>query len=199
MIPIKHITSLALIINLLMGIPAFSQTEKKPDEIILAVVEDGIEILQDPTLAGAKNLIERQARIWQLLEPHFNLEEMSKRALGHHWRQRTPEERKEFITAFTSTLKRVYLGKTDTYRGERVDYIRTMMKGNRSKVQTYVYTANGDKFSIDFSLINNTNTWKIYDVTIEGVSIIGNYRSQFNSILNRSSFEKLMTDLRKKG
>ncbi len=169
-----------------------------PGEIIVATIDRGIKILEDPQLQGFDKFQERKDKLWAILTPVFNFKETSRRALGHHWKSRTDEERKEFVEVFTQVLRDIYLGKTDTYSGGKFIYVREIVKGKRGKVQTNFITSDQKKVVVDFSMRINNGTWKIYDITIEGVSMVGNYRSQFNAILAKSSFEDLMDKLYKK-
>jgi len=141
---------------------------------------------------------ERRQKLWKTVSSVFNFEETSRRALGRHWLKRTPEEKEQFIEIFQNILKDFYLGKSDAYQGEKIVYIREVVKGNRAKVQTNFFTVDEKKIVIDFSMHHVNDSWKVYDITVEGVSMVGNYRSQFNSIIARSSFEKLMEKLKSK-
>jgi len=102
------------------------------------------------------------------------------------------------VELFTSILKTTYIGKTDTYTGEKIVYLRERQDDTRSKVQTKFITKTGQEISVNFSLLKNHGKWKIYDVIIEGVSLVNNYRSQFNSILLKSDWEVLVQKMKKK-
>jgi phospholipid transport system substrate-binding protein len=141
---------------------------------------------------------ERKEKLWAILMPVFDFDETSKRALGHQWKNLSPQERKEFVSVFTQVLRDIYIGKTDSYSGGNFIYIREITEDTRGKVRTNFITTNQKTVVVDFSMRNINNVWKVYDITIEGVSIVGNYRSQFNSILSSSSFEDLMEQLRNK-
>lgn len=167
-------------------------------EVIISINERCINILQEPSLQALAKMPERRQKLWEVLEPVLNLTETARRALGRHWRDRTAEERKEFTQIFTNVLKNVYLAKSDSYRGEKIIYLREYIEGNYSKVQTNLITNEGKKVTLDFSMLKSNNSWKIYDITIEGVSIVANYRSQFNSILDKSSFAELIQKLKEK-
>jgi len=169
-----------------------------PGEIVVQTIDRGIKILEDPTLQGFDKFQERKKRLWDILTPVFNFKETSRRALGHHWKDRTDEERKEFVSVFTQILRDIYLGKTDTYSGGEFIYIREIVKGKRGKVQTNFITSDQKKVVVNFSMRNFDGNWKVYDITIEGVSMVGSYRNQFNSILAKSSFDDLMDKLHKK-
>ena len=126
------------------------------------------------------------------------MEEMGKRALGRYWKDRTPEERKEYVELFTELIKNSYLDKTDTYSGEKVEFLRERQDGGYYKVQTNFIASTGKEIDVDFSLINSNGKLQIYDVTIEGVSLVNNYRSQFNNFLLKSPFKALIQNMREK-
>lgn len=171
---------------------------ESPGEVIVETVNKGLEILRDPSLQDVGKISERRQKMWDILTPVFNFEEISRRALGQHWKNRTAKERKEFILIFTNNLKNTYLYKTDSYANEKIIYLRENRQGNCSKVQTNFVTTEGKKIAVDYSMHRIDNTWKVYDITIEGVSMVSNYRSQFNSILHKSSFEELIQKLKEK-
>lgn len=173
--------------------PASVQAET-PGQTIIATIDKGMKILRDPELLRDENIGIRRERLWNTLEPVFNFDEVAKRSLGRNWLTLNPEQRNEFTRVFTTVLKDVYLKKSDNYSEGEIVYIREIVKGRRSKVQTNF--VNGDKkVVVNFSMKKHGEFWKIYDVIIEGVSILTNYRTQFDSILKKSSFEDLMERL----
>jgi len=196
----KKLIHRSLIILLLTFLPlSHSWTQNPgPGEIVVATIDRGIKILENPELQGFDKFQERKNKLWAILTPVFNFKETSRRALGHHWKNRTDEEREEFVSVFTQVLRDIYLGKTDTYSGGQFIYVREIVKGKRGKVQTNFITSDQKKVVVDFSMRIFEGTWKVYDITIEGVSMVGNYRNQFNAILAKSSFEELMEKLYKK-
>ncbi|MFT5388169.1 MAG: phospholipid transport system substrate-binding protein [Lysobacterales bacterium] len=166
-----------------------------PGEFIVRSIEESLQILKDPELQDLDKAMERRDKLWALLEPIFNFEQIAKRSLGHHWKTRTVEEREDFILIFTQTLKDRYLSKIDSYSGEQLLYVKEKTQGRRTKVQTELILTDGKKVSINFNMLQSSATWRIYDIIIEGVSTVGNYRSQFNSILSKSSFAELLEKL----
>ncbi|MFQ5713961.1 MAG: phospholipid-binding protein MlaC [Candidatus Scalinduaceae bacterium] len=170
----------------------------EPGDLVMKTIDRGLTILKDPSLSGKEKFGERKRKLWAEISPIFNFKEMSKRALGKHWRELSDEQKGEFVELFTSILKDTYIGKTDTYSGEKIIYLRERQNGNRCKVQSTFITKTGKEISVNFSLLNNGGKWKIYDVIIEGVSLVNNYRSQFNNILVKSSYEDLVQKMQKK-
>ena len=108
------------------------------------------------------------------------------------------EEKKAFVELFTEILKESYVGKTDTYSGEKVVLLGDKQDSKYSCVQTKLVTNKGTDVSVEYRMLNNQGVWKIYDVVIEGVSLVNNYRSQFNSILTKSSYADLIVRIKEK-
>jgi phospholipid transport system substrate-binding protein len=170
----------------------------EPGKLIMTTIDRGFSILKNPSLKGKEKRQERRQILWKELSPLFNFEEMSKRALGRHWRKRSPAEKKEFVVLFTNIIKDTYIGETDTYSGEKIVFLREKQEDKYAKVQTKFITSTGTEVSVEYRLLNNNGKWSIYDVVIEGVSLIKNYRSQFYSILTKSSYEELLKRIKKK-
>ncbi len=172
----------------------------EPGDIVMETIDRGMAVLRDSSLSSEDKRSERREKLWAEISYIFDFEEMSKRALGKHWDGRTPEEKEEFVGLFTRILKDTYVGKTDAYAGESIEYLRERQSGNRSKVQTNFITKKGQEISVDFSLIKKDAKWEIYDMIIEGISLVNNYRSQFREILRKSSYEELVQKIKvKKG
>lgn len=184
-------------VALVVSSPALARAED-PGQMLTATIGQGFEILRDPALQEPDQLDNRRKKLWDLLGPIFSFEEIAKRALGYHWRDINNQQRREFTETFTEMLKDVYLSKSDDFQDGEIIFVRQIVKGDRSKVQTHF--VNGEKkIIVDFSLKKINNQWMIYDITVEkSVSFLANYRTQFNSILSKSSFEDLLQRLRDK-
>lgn len=163
-----------------------------PTDQVRATVNRVLMILKDPALnsAGAKEA--RRAELSKAILPRFDFEEMAKRSLGAEWRRRTPAEQKEFVRLFTALLKDSYVDSIESYRGEKVVYRGESQDGDYADVGTKMIDKRGQEFAIDYRLNLEGNEWKVYDVIIENISIVNNYRSQFQRILSRSSFAELL-------
>lgn len=170
----------------------------EPGKLLMETIDKGFAILKDPSLKGEEKTLERRQMLWKEISPIFNFDEMSKRALGQHWKSRTPEEKKEFVELFTNIMKDAYIGKTDTYSGEKVVIVSEKQDKNYATVQTKIITNKGTEVSVDYNMLNNPGKWTIYDVIIEGVSLVNNYRSQFNNILIKSSYKELIQKIKAK-
>lgn len=170
----------------------------EPGNLLMETIDKGLSVLKEPSLQGNEKLQERRQRLWQEISPVFNFEEMSKRALGLYWQKRSPDEKKEFVELFTNILKETYIGKTDTYSGEKIVFLGEKQEDSYANVQTKLITSSGTEVSAEYRLLKNTDKWRIYDVIIEGVSLVNNYRSQFYSILSKSPYAKLLDMLKEK-
>ncbi|MGQ3683815.1 MAG: MlaC/ttg2D family ABC transporter substrate-binding protein [Candidatus Loosdrechtia sp.] len=196
----RNIQILAVIhIFFFIFMPAFlcAQEHREPGKLIMNTVDKSLSVLRDPLLQDEIHQEERRLRLWEAISPVFNFEEMAKRSLGIHWRSRTPEERALFVELFTKILKDTYAGKIDIYSGEEVIYLSERQEDSIATVRTRFIVRN-EQISVDYRLLRHHGEWKIYDVIIEGVSLVNNYRSQFNSILLRSSFDDLVQRLRER-
>ncbi len=191
-------TLVSLLTILLTFISSSLLWAESPKQVVVESIDKSLEILRDPLLQDVSRISERKQKLWEILAPIFDFQEISRRALGRHWKNHTAKERKEFTLIFTNILKNTYLHKSDSYAGQNIIYLRENTQGNRSKVQTNIITTEGKKIAVDYSAYKSDNGWKVYDVAIEGVSVVGNYRSQFNSILNKSSFAELIQKLKTK-
>lgn len=169
-----------------------------PGKLVMYTIDKGLVLLKEPSLKGNDKVNERRQKLWETISPIFNFEEMSKRALGQHWKKRSDEEKKEFVGLFTNILKDAYIGKTDAYSGEKVILMKERVDKEYATVQTKFILNTGSELVVDYNMLNNSGEWKIYDVIIEGVSLVNNYRSQFNSILIKSTYNELVQRIKEK-
>ena len=128
----------------------------------------------------------------------FDYEEMAKRALGPHWRQRTPAEQEEFVKLFRDFLERVYSEKIGLYGGEKVRFGREVMDSEFAQVESTIIQPKGEEIAVVYKLRQVNGQWKVYDAIVENISIVNNYRSQFDRVISSSSYEELVKRLREK-
>src|SRR5204863_9836056 len=133
-----------------------------------------------------------------VIYPRFDFTEMAKRSLGAHWARRSPQEQQEFVKVFTGLLERSYLDQIETSEGEKVKYGREQIEGDNAEVFTKVVTPKGEEVAINYKLHQVGGDWKVYDVVVEDISLVNNYRSQFNRVLANASFDDLMRRLQDK-
>ena len=167
-----------------------------PTDQIRGAIDRGIAILQRPDLKAKEKREERREALRKELFPYFNFGEMAKRSLGVHWKDRTPEEREEFIRLFRNLLENAYAGKIEGYKGEKILYRKESVDLPYAEVNTVIVTLQGDEIPVDYRVLKDGARWRIYDIVIEGVSLVNNYRSQFAGILQKSSYSELVRRLK---
>ena len=173
----------------------------EPTDLIRKNTEQVIKILDDPQLQGPDKQAERQGRLRKLADEVFDWQEMARRALARHWRERTPQQQQEFTGLFKDLVERTYLNRLESAAGERQDivYADEQTQDSQAVVKTKVVTKRNTQVPMDYRLHKVNGRWKIYDVLIEGVSLVNNYRSQFNDILSRSSYDELVQKMKSRG
>lgn len=165
-------------------------------EGLKATIDQVIGVVTDPQLKNDRPT--RRAKMKDLIFPKFNFLEMGKRSLGNkHWKEISPEERKAFIDLFGKLLENSYANKLENYSDEKINYVDEIVKGRYAMVKTEVVRKNGT-VNVDYKLIESPNEWRVYDIVVEGVSLIKNYRSQFGKIIHNDSFNTLMEKLNTK-
>jgi phospholipid transport system substrate-binding protein len=162
-------------------------------------VDEVIKILNIKELKSPEKEKERREKIRAVIEKRFDFAEMAKRALSIHWKQRTPEEQKEFVSLFSDLLEDTYIRKIEKYENENVQYIGEKMEGNYATVRTQIVNPQGGtETPVDYRIFKQGDKWEVYDIIVEGVSLVNNYRTQFNQIIRSSSYEELVKRLKKK-
>lgn len=186
-----------LVLFLTLVLAPGAQAGEATDQLRTAV-DQAIKILEDPALKKPENAKERRARLRKTAETIFDYRETAKRALARHWAGRTPQEQEEFIALFADLLERSYMGKIEQYGGENVSYVSETVDGDVAAVKTRILTKTKQEVPIDYRLLKSGGRWLIYDVIIEGVSLVGNYRNQFNRIIQTSSYAELVKRMKTK-
>lgn len=141
---------------------------------------------------------ERRAALRKIADEIFDWEETAKRSMGMHWQQRTPAEREEFVRLFADLLDRSYVSKLELYDGEKIGFTGDTIDGDQAIVRTRILTKQGSEIPVNYKMLRRDDRWKVYDVEIQGVSLISNYRTQFNTLLRRTSYGELVKTLRAK-
>ena len=169
-----------------------------PTEVAKQVIGKALDILNDPANAGPAKKKYRHQMVKQVVDRHFDYREMAKRSLGATWNKINNGQRDEFVRLFAELLEASYADKIDHYaKRVRIDYTGESLDGEYAEVRTVVVRPN-DRIPLNYRLLNDSGTWKVYDVTIEGVSLVSNYRSQFSRIISESSYADLVKRLRTK-
>ena len=170
--------------------PATDQLRNRVDRIL--------QVLSDPEMAKESRTAERRMAIRRIAGEVFDFNEISRRSLGRYWQPRTPAEREEFVRLFADLLERAYVSKLELYSGEKIEYPGEVPDGDVTTVRTRIITKQGTPIPVDYRMFQQSGQWRAYDALIEGVSLVSNYRSQFNSVIQRTSDEDLVKTLRAK-
>jgi phospholipid transport system substrate-binding protein len=172
--------------------PAFAD---EPMSVVKATVNQALDVLRDKNTP----LAQRQDKLRQIVATSFDFTEMAKSALGYHWKDITPAQQQEFTTAFVAFIEDSYLSKINDYSGQQVNFLRASNEGAQyAQVNTDIVQPKGDAIHVNYRLLQENSTWKIYDVTVDAISIIANYRNQFNRVMNNKGYDTLIADLKSK-
>jgi phospholipid transport system substrate-binding protein len=181
---------LGLALQLLVGVAG--AWAGPPTDIAKQVIERALNALNDPSSQGEA----RRQKVKAIVDPYFDYQEMAKRSLGPVWAKLSPGQRQEFVALFSQLLEASYSDKIEKYAQRvKIDYTGEILSGDNAEVRTVVVKAN-DRIPLNYRLMNEGGTWRVYDVVIEGVSLVSNYRSQFSKIIHESSYAELVKRLK---
>src|SRR5215510_6635517 len=166
-------------------------------EAMKSTIDEVLRIVRDKDLKQPGRADERRQRLEQVVGDRFDYEEMSKRSLGAPWNTLSDKDKQEFVTLFKTLLTNSYADKIESYSGEGAQYINERMEKDYAEVRTKVLTGKVE-IPLDYRLLNKGTDWRVYDVVVDGVSLVNNYRGQFSKILRSSSYTDLVDQLRKK-
>ena len=189
---------LLLTLEMLVLLSAGTGIAGEANDQLKQSVDKVLAILNDPTLKGTGNSQERRQKVKEVIYARFDFNEMAKRSLGPQWQKRSPEEQKEFVELFTSLLEYSYIENIDSYNGEKIRFVNQRQDKDFAEVNTKLINNKGQEFSLDYRLQNTNGDWKVIDVVIENISLVNNYRAQFNRLLAKSSFAELLDTMRQK-
>jgi len=189
------VLTLSLTILLMSGA---AQAAETPTVRVKVAVDKVVGILRDPALKGPAKTKERRTKILQAVSGVFDWEEMAKRSLGQYWRQRTPEEQKEFVSLFSDLLERSYINRIESYTDEKIIYDGEQVDAGYATVKSRLINKRKEEIPVDYKLIQKNNEWYVYDLVIEDVSLVNNYRIQFNKIIRSSSYAELVKKMKNK-
>ena len=185
----------ALALVLLTGPGA---TAGPPTDQLRESIDRALNALADPDLRKDIRTRERRAALRGIANEAFDFEEMTKRALARHWHGRTPAEQKEFVQLFADLMERSYVSKLELYAGEKIRYAGESVEGEQATVRTKIVTKQGTEVPVDYRMHSRGDRWLVYDVVIEGISLVANYRSQFNAIIQTSTYQALVARMKTK-
>lgn len=161
-------------------------------------VDEVLRIVSDQELKKPQNEQKRRRELKASIGRIFDYAEMARRSMARHWKERSPGEQKEFVQLFETLLENSYAGKIESYNQEKIVYLKENVEGDYAEVKSKVVTARRDEYTLDYRLLNKGGKWMVYDVVIEGVSLVSNYRTQFNKIITGQGYGELVKKLRAK-
>ena len=174
---------------------ASDQPTESPTEVVRATLTEVFRILEDPKLKDPDKLMPRRRMLERVIGERFDYAEMSKRALAANWTSLTNDQRAEFVELFKAFLSDRYAGKIEGYSGDRTEYLGERLEGPYAEVRTRLVSSKVE-IPMDYRLINKAGRWYAYDIIADGVSLVKNYRSQFDKIIHADSYEELVKRLR---
>ncbi len=167
-------------------------------EQLKGAIDRVVSTLDDPTMKGEGKAADRRAAVRKIANEIFDFAEIARRSLGRYWQPLSEPQRSEFVGLFGDLLERSYISKIETYGGEKIVYSGERMDGDLAVVSTKIITKNGTEVPIDYRLFRRGDSWKVYDVNIEGISLVSNYRTQFNKIIQTSGYNSLVDRMKAK-
>lgn len=190
----KHVRTMlaAALLAVLVGVA--TAAAGAPTEQVRQYTEQVQKILDDPRI----KMEDKRTAVRNVAVEIFDVNETAKRALGPHWQKRTRPEQEEFVQLFADLLENTYISKIDLYGGERLQFTNETVDGEYATVRAKIVTKQGTEVPVEARMLRRVDRWYIYDIAIENVSLVGNYRSQFDRIIRTSSFQELVRRLKTK-
>lgn len=193
----RYAVEIVVVLFLIVTLAGPSWATTTPMALVKEKADQVMTILNDPALKNNKG--KRRQLVMDVVEGLIDWQEVGKRALAQHWRKRNPHEQQEFVELFRDLLKRTYSEKLDIYAGEKIVYESETIEGNRAIVKTKVInTKKGEEFFVEYRLLKRGERWLGYDMVIEGISAVNNYRIQFNEVITGSSYDALIKRMKSK-
>jgi phospholipid transport system substrate-binding protein len=194
----RHQARLIPTVTLLLTlVSVFTAGAGAPTDQLRAGIDRVVEILHDPALAGEQQGDQRRAAIGRVAGEIFDFGDMAKRSLGPHWEKRTPAERVEFARLFTELIQRSYIATVDQHgSAARVTFLEERVDADYAVVRTTMPLSNGSTMALDYRMRGVDGRWQVYDLSMEGVGLLANYRAQFDRVIRTASFEELVARLK---
>ena len=175
-----------------LGLAATAQEQLK------GAIDRVVSTLDSPALKGDGKTVERRTAVRKIANEIFDFTEIARRSLGRYWQPLSEGQRTEFVGLFGDLLERSYISKIELYGGEKIVYLGERVDGDLATVSTKIITKNGTEVPIDYRLSRRNDRWMVYDVNIEGVSLVSNYRTQFNKIIQTNGYNVLVDRMKTK-
>ena len=165
---------------------------------VRSAIDRVLATVDNPALEGDGKIVERRAAVRNIANEIFDFSEIARRSLGRHWLPLSEAQRTEFVGLFDDLLERSYISKIELYGGEKIMYSGERVDGDLATVSTKIITKNGTEVPVDYRLFKHGDRWMIYDINIEGISLVSNYRTQFNKIIQTNGYNSLVETMKSK-
>ncbi len=189
---------LAFAVALVLLLASAEARAGQPTDQLHGQIDRVLNLLEDPELKKEGRVKERRVAVRKIANDIFDFGETAKRSLARHWPPRAPAEREEFIALFADLLERSYISKIELYGGEKIAYVGETVDNDLATVRTKIVTKQQTEIPVDYRMLKRGDRWLVYDIIIEGVSLIANYRVQFNKIITTSSYQELVKKMKTK-
>ncbi|HEY6009149.1 MAG TPA: ABC transporter substrate-binding protein [Geobacteraceae bacterium] len=193
---LKYLVPAVLLFLGIVALPEAGLASATDD--VKKVVDEVLRIVASKELKKPQNEGKRRAELKKTIGTIFDYGEMARMSMGAQWRNRTPAEQKEFVRLFETLLENSYAGKIESYNNEKIAYLKEKVEGEYAEVKSRVTTSRGEDISLDYRLKKGGTKWMVYDVVIEGVSLVANYRSQFNRVIQTQGYGELVKKMQLK-
>jgi len=194
----KRLAAVALLFLFLIFLGHPSQSLAGPaTDSVKGTIDQVLRVLQDKEMKKPDRVDERRQIIEKTIGDRFSWDEMAKRTLGTQWAKLTDKQRQEFVDLFRTLLTNTYIDRIENYAGEQVQYLNERLQDGFAEVRTKIASGKAE-YPMDYRLLNKSGEWRVYDIVLDGVSLVANYRGQFNKILHSSGYDDLVQKLRTK-
>ena len=195
--PLRAIVATLIFLLCHLLFPAGSRADS-PTEQVRTTVGKVLAIVESPNPKSKIQMESQRAQLVEVISPRFDFTEMAKRSLGRHWARRSPEEQRDFVKVFSALMVRSYADNIESYTGQNVLYTREREDENYAEVDTRIVTDNRPPLTINYKLHSVNEEWRVYDLVIEDISVVNNYRSQFDRVIGKTSYADLVRMLKDK-
>jgi phospholipid transport system substrate-binding protein len=189
------ILALAGLVALAAAAPAAAGA---PTDQLKGAIDRVISTIESPALKGEGKVMDRRREVRKIANDIFDFGEISRRSLARHWQGLSDRDREEFIVLFGDLLERSYVSRIEQYGGEKIQYTGEKVEGDLAVVSSKIIAKGGTEVPVDYRMLRRGDRWLVYDVSIEGVSLVANYRTQFNKIIQTSSYKDLVKKMKAK-
>jgi len=194
----NRLAAVALLFLFLIFLGHPSQSLAGPaTDAVKGTIDQVLRVLQDKEMKKPDRVDERRQIIEKTIGDRFSWDEMAKRTLGTQWAKLTDKQRQEFVDLFRTLLTNTYIDRIENYAGEQVQYLNERLQDGFAEVRTKIASGKAE-YPMDYRLLNKSGEWRVYDIVLDGVSLVANYRGQFNKILHSSGYDDLVQKLRTK-